>query len=151
MITNERQYRITRKRASEFELAIKEFDLKSGRRERVDVRMIKTERNALESQLESLKEELSEYERLKSDDTSIIFANSLEQLPAGLIQARIAAGLSQRALARRMGLKEQQIQKYEAERYATASFRRLCQVAQALKLRIESEVFLPIDPNGSKG
>ena len=68
-----------------------------------------------------------------------------------MIQARIAAGLSQRALARRLGLKEQQIQKYETERYATASFRRLSQVAQALKLRIEGEISLPIDPNGSKG
>lgn len=72
MITNERQYRITRKRASEFELAIKEFDLKSARHERVDVRMLKAERYALKSQLESLKEELKEYDRLKSDDTSKI-------------------------------------------------------------------------------
>ena len=151
MITNERQYRITRTQASKFELAIKEFDLNSGRRERVDVRMLEAEHDALKSQLESLTDELSEYDRFKSDDTSIIFANSLEQLPAGLIQARIAAGLNQRALARRMGLKEQQIQKYEAERYATASFRRFSQVAQALKLRIESEISLPIDPNGSKG
>lgn len=69
MITNERQYRITRTQASKFELAIKEFDLKSGRRERVNVRMLKAERDALKSQLESLKEELSEYDRLKSDDT----------------------------------------------------------------------------------
>ena len=151
MITNEKQYRITRKQAAKFELAIKEFDSKSGRRERVDIRMLKAERDALKSQLESLKEELSEYERLKSHDTSIILADSLEQLPVGLIQARIAAGLSQRALAQRLGLKEQQIQKYEAERYATASFRRLSQVAQALKLRIESEISLPIDPNCSKG
>ena len=72
MITNERQYRITRKRASELEFAINEFDLKSGRRERVDVRMLKAERDALKSQLESLKEELKEYDRLKSDDTSKI-------------------------------------------------------------------------------
>lgn len=72
MISNERQYRITRKQVSKFELAIKEFDVKSNRRERVDVRMLKAERDALESQLESLKEELSEYQRLKLDDTSKI-------------------------------------------------------------------------------
>ena len=97
MITNERQYRITRKQAYKFEFAIKEFDLNSGRRERVDVRMLETERDALKSQLESLKDELSEYDQLKSDDTTTILADSLEQLLVGLIQARIAAGLSQRA------------------------------------------------------
>ena len=75
----------------------------------------------------------------------MISAHSLEQLPTGLIQARIASGLTQRALAQKLRLKEHQIQKYEAECYATASFRRLCQVAQALNLRIENEIFLPID------
>lgn len=151
MITNERQYRITRNQASKFELAIREFDDESTRRKKVDPKMLEAERDALKSQLESLNEELSEYERLKAGDTSLILTDSLERLPTGLIQARIAGGLTQRALAQRLGLKEQQIQKYEAECYATASFRRLCQVAQALNLRIENEISLPTDPDGIKG
>ncbi len=151
MITNERQYRITRKQASEFKIAIKEFDYVVTRRKRVAPKMLEAERNALKSQLESLNEELSEYDRLKSGETSKILADSLEQLPTGLIQARIASGLTQRALAQKLELKEQQIQKHEAECYATASFRRLCQVAQALNLRIENEISLPTDPDGFKG
>ena len=142
MITNERQYRISRKQASKFELAIEELDTEWVDPKSVNSRMLKAEHDALQSQLESLNEEMREYERLKSDDVSKIFANSLEQLPTGLIQARIANGLSQLALAQRLGLKEQQIQKYEAERYATASFRRLCQVAKAMDLRIQNELFL---------
>ena len=145
MITNERQYRITCKHAANFELAIKKFYNEAGSREGVDYWIFVAERDALKSQLESLHEELSEYDRLKSGDTSKIVAHSFEQLPTGLIQARIASGLTQRALAEKLGFKEQQIQKYEAECYATASFRRLCQVAQALNLRIENEIFLPID------
>ena len=148
MITNERQYRITRKQASKFELAIREFDHESTRRKKVDPKMLEAERDALRSQLESLNEELSEYERLKAGDTSLILTDSLERLPTGLIQARIAGGLTQRALAQKLGLKEQQIQKYEAECYATASFRRLCQVAQTLNLRVKNEISLPPEGDG---
>ena len=150
MITNERQYRITRNQASKFELAIREFDEESTRRKRVDPKTLEAERDALKSQLESLNEELSEYEQLKEGHTSLILTDSLERLPTGLIQARIAGGLTQRALAQKLGLKEQQIQKYEAECYATASFRRLCQVAQALSLRIENEISLPTVPDAIK-
>lgn len=148
MITNERQYRITRKHAADFELAIKKFYNESGSCEGGDSWILEAERDGLKSQLESLNEEMSEYDRLKSGETSKILANSLEQLPTGLIQARIASGLTQRALAQKLGLKEQQIQKYEAECYATASFRRLCQVAQTLNLRVKNEISLPSEGDG---
>ena len=143
MITNERQYRITRKQASNFENAIEEFDRRSVHKEYPHPRLLKAERDALQSQLDDLKVELNEYELLKSGQASTVFVDSLEELAHGLIQARIAANLSQRALAQRLGLKEQQIQRYEADAYASASYRRLCQVARALDLRIESEILLP--------
>ena len=69
---------------------------------------------------------------------------SFDELANGLIKARIAAGLSQRALAQRLNLKEQQIQRYEAERYATASYRRLCEVAHALGIQVENEMLLRV-------
>lgn len=75
---NERQYGITHRQASKFELAINEFDRESLRRQRVDSRMLDAEREALMSQLESLKRELSEYDRLKSDDASLALADSLK-------------------------------------------------------------------------
>src|SRR3712207_8673900 len=40
-----------------------------------------------------------------------------------LVFARVAQGLSQKELARRLGLKEQAIQRYEAERYRGISLR----------------------------
>ena len=42
-----------------------------------------------------------------------------------------------------MDLKEQQIQRYEATRYASASYDRLRKVANALELRITNDIFLP--------
>lgn len=96
------------------------------------------EREALESLLDDLKTELQEYEQLKSGEVSTISVDSLEELARALIQARIASNLSQRALAQRLGLKEQQIQRYEAEAYSSASYRRLCRVAWALDVRFEN-------------
>ena len=55
-------------------------------------------------------------------------------LPALLIRARIARGLSQRELADLMGLKKQQIQRDEATDYATAKWSRIREVADVLSM-----------------
>lgn len=146
MLTNERQYRITRKKAFELRNAIEEFDSHVALRRNTHPRILKAERDALESQLDELNAELDEYEQLKSEEVSTITVDSLEELAHGLIKARIAGNLSQRALACRMGLKEQQIQRYEAEAYASASYRRLCEVARALDVRIEHAVLIRRSP-----
>ena len=146
MITNEREYKITRKKAVGFARAIEQFDTMSEARTDVHPRLLRAEREALKSQLADLRSELDEYEQLKSADMSAIPVASFDELANGLIKARIAAGLSQRALAQRLSLKEQQIQRYEAERYASASYRRLCEVAHALGVRVESEMLLRVVP-----
>ena len=151
MISNERQYRITRKKAAGFARAIAEFDAGSRKRSGVHPRLLQAELEAMESQLADLREELGEYERLKAADLSVISVGSFDELAAGLIKARIAAGLSQRALAERLQIKEQQIQRYEAELYAAASYKRLCKVAHALGVRIENEILLPLVPVSFEG
>jgi transcriptional regulator with XRE-family HTH domain len=65
---------------------------------------------------------------------------SLRDLPIVLIEGRIAARLTQRDLAKRLGLPEQQIQRYEATLYAGVSLERLQQVADTLGLEIEERV-----------
>ena len=59
----------------------------------------RAELEAMESQLVDLREELEEYEQLKSADLSVISVATFDGLVDGLIKARIASGLSQRALA----------------------------------------------------
>ena len=46
---------------------------------------------------------------------------------------------------RRVGLKEQQIQRYEETDYASASFSRLQEIIKVLGLDIEEKIFLPKD------
>ena len=143
MITNERQYRITKRKERDFCEAIERFDAFGSEPSDVHPRIRQAEREAMESQLDDLRAELAEYEGLKAADLSVISTASFDELADGLIKARIAVGLSQRVLAQRLGVKEQQIQRYEAERYASASYQRLCQVSRALGVRIRNDIHLP--------
>ena len=132
MITNERQYRITRKKAQRFADALEQFEAKADARTNVHPRLVRAEREAIEMQLDVLREELEEYEKVRDTGVSGVVVTSIDELPEWLIKARIASGLSQRDLADRLHLKAQQIQRYEAERYASANYQRLCEVAHAL-------------------
>lgn len=94
-----------------------------------------TQTNAIKSQIATLEAELSHYELLKAGEITFAKAHSLENLPSVLVQARIAAGMSQTDLAERLGLKAQQIQRYEASDYSGASLDRLIDVCDALNVR----------------
>ena len=99
-------------------------------------------REGIESQLQELREEIAEYEALRSGKTTVWELDSLKDLPDALIRARIASGLTQHELAARLGLKEQQIQRYEATRYAGVSLDRIDEVASALGLKITESVLI---------
>lgn len=144
MITNECQYRITRAQVARFEAALSATATVAY--QRTDMRLVAAQRDALSSQLDDLREELGEYERWKAADVGMITVSSFDELPLGLIRARLAAGLTQRELAERLDLKEQQIQKYECEFYRTASYQCLLDVASVLGVRIGNDILLPNDP-----
>jgi len=141
MIKNEREYRITKAQAEKFESALADLH-RSGGDPHLHPLLQKAEREAIQSQLEELREQIAEFEALRSGKRSVISLDSLEELPQALIQARIAAGLTQRELAEKLGLKEQQIQRYEATEYASADLARLSEVARALRIRVREDVFL---------
>lgn len=139
MITNERQYRITKKQRKKLRNAIDSFDIKESMELTKSSVLARAELEALASEFEILSEQVRAYEALKSGAIVILKAATLNELPGILIRARIAKGLSQRQLAKVLGVKEQQIQRYESERYSSASLRKLVQVSNALEINI-SEV-----------
>lgn len=141
MIANDRQYKITKSQLERFEGALSRL-LTQPQRDDVHPVLVQAEVAAVQSQLDDLRDQLEEYESLQSGRRSVLEINSFEELPRALIQARIAAGWSQRDLAERLHLKEQQIQRYEATLYASASFERLREVTQALGIRVRNELFL---------
>ena len=90
--------------------------------------------DAVSSQLADLEAELREYEAIREGRFEVDVLRVVADLPDLLIKARIAQGLTQRDLADRLGLKEQQIQRYEATDYATAKWSRIREVAGALSM-----------------
>jgi len=146
MITNERQYRITSAQLEKFRKAIDDFDIQGVIKQTKSKVLAKAELDALRSEYENLSIQLYEYETLKSGTVEILKASNLEELPSILIRARIARGLSQRQLAESIGLKEQQIQRYEAEEYTSANLPRLAEVARALGLSISEVAKLGAEP-----
>lgn len=141
MIKNERNYRITKAQLNRFEnaLHLQESELD----QRLHPLLQKAQRESLRSQLEELRAQVDEYEALRSGTHLVLELNSWEEIPRALIQARIAARLSHKDLAARLGLKEQQIQQYESSEYAGADFQRITEVIQALGIKIREDVFLP--------
>jgi HTH-type transcriptional regulator/antitoxin HigA len=77
-----------------------------------------------------------EYEKISSGQVSTFEATSLADLATLLIKARIARGWSQRRLADELNVAEQQVQRYEATGYRSASLARICDVAAALGVDI---------------
>jgi HTH-type transcriptional regulator / antitoxin HipB len=51
-------------------------------------------------------------------------------------------GMTQKELAEKMGVKEQQVQRDEANQYSSAGFQRFLAVAQALNLKIQETYIL---------
>jgi len=143
MIANEYQYNLTKAQASTFEQILTQLE-SSHETDANAVQPIlrKAERNALRSQLESLRMEMADYEELRSGHRRSFRAETLEDLPRILIEARIARGLTQKQLAERLGLKEQQIQRYEATCYASASLKRINEIVRALNLDVSEAASL---------
>lgn len=139
MIKNERQYRITKAQAEKFATAVSAAKA----REDIQPALRDLEIRALQSQIEIFESELSEYDQLKSGEQSVLVVERFDELPRALIKARIAAHMTQKDLAERLGLKPQQIQQYEATEYASASMTRIQEVIAALGITVRNQVSLP--------
>jgi transcriptional regulator with XRE-family HTH domain/Zn-dependent peptidase ImmA (M78 family) len=132
MIKNDRQYRITKAQAARFENALRSLHQNGEPKADVHPILLKAQEEALRSQLDDLRREIVEYEALRAGVFDVESLEILKDLPKALIKARIASGMSQKDLADKLGLKEQQIQRYESTDYATASLSRIREVLAVL-------------------
>lgn len=143
MIKNEREYRITKAQVAKFEAALSEAMHQSRADSGREARLQQLREDSLRAQLAGLQAQVQEYDALRSGASVEIAASSLAELPRALIQARLARQLSQRGLAELLGLKEQQIQRYEATDYHSASLARLIGVARALEVTVHVQLMVP--------
>lgn len=139
MIANERQYRIAKAELRRFEEAI-EAQRQSLPSEGVDPRIHKAMGASLQSEAEELRAQIQRYEDLRDGRIDHRELESLRDLPTALIEARIAAGLTQKALAERLGLQEQQVQRWEASLYSGVGVERLQEIVDALGMGVRETV-----------
>ncbi len=139
MITNERQYRVTKAAAQRLQ---KGLDAAVSRKPSPGVhpRIHKAMQEGIRSQVRELQEQLAQYEKLRRGEITRRVFTSLSAIALALIEARIAARLSQKELAKRLKIPEQEVQRYEASQYAGASLERLQEVADALNIQIKESV-----------
>lgn len=141
MIKNERQLRITKSQLENFKQYLSLLERKKEHGTNQTLR--NAEENAIRNQINDLENQIREYESLWASKTNIPELHSFAEIPSALIKARISQGLSQRELAERVGLKEQQIQRYESTEYETASITRVGQVINALSLKVPGSFEIP--------
>jgi HTH-type transcriptional regulator/antitoxin HigA len=139
VITNERQYRITKAELERFERDAATHSTREPNTG-VDPLIHAAMGNALTSQADELRAQLHRYEQLRDGHVTGRDLDSLRDLPTALIEARIAARLTQRALAERLGVAEQQIQRWEATAYTSVGLDRLQDVADALGTQIHETI-----------
>lgn len=128
MIKNQRQFKATLKQTERFKAAIDQA-LSAGNHDPQDSLI-----RGMRSMLATLERQAREYEALLAGDLSVIKIDGLHGLPAALIKARICRGMSQKDLAALLGVKPQQVQRWEHEDYENISFSRLEEIAEALGL-----------------
>jgi len=141
MITNERQYFNTQAAVRRFEKDLKNL----ARNASLEPWTQEGIRLGIESEVARLRTQLTRYEELRSGNVREFEVEVLEELPDLLILARIVQGLTQKELAEELGVKEQQIQKYEATRYMKAAFERLVDAAVVLGLKVHVQATVAED------
>jgi len=135
MIQNKRQHNVTKKQIKTLVTA-----LKAAAQDKTDMdpRLYAAMVAGIRSQIDELKQEVREFEELQN--ASLLHMKSCEDFARVLIQGRVARGLTQNELAKKLNLKPQQIQKYEATQYKGASLGRILDILVALDLDFEAVI-----------
>ena len=139
MIQNERQRYATLVQIERLKGALEASRRAKGK---MDDRIYRAMIAGIEGMIEEMRQELREYEELQHAGS--LHLGTADELPQVLIKTRIARGYTQEQLAERLGLAPQQIQRYEATGYRSASLKRLLAVMRALDLDFEADI--PLRP-----
>lgn len=142
MIKNQKQASVSEKRLQELSLAKQELETSNN-----DINDAKYRLgiSALNSLITDLQNQLDEYKQLNDGNFNCLKAKALSDLPKVLIGARLAQKMSQKDLASLVGIKEQQIQRYEVTDYETASWTRIVEIEEALGLKCAFEKVIIIN------
>ena len=137
MILNKKQLSIAQKG---IEILTEKIKTLSASNETFDILQI----YAWKSRIEDLTEDIEEFQFLKNA-SELNFSNKIgsnEDLLKAVISLRIASGMTQKELAEKIMVQEQQIQRYEQDYYRTTSFERVVQILRVLSKDIQLKIKL---------
>jgi DNA-binding Xre family transcriptional regulator len=132
MIKNEKQYKISKKKLVELNQAIMEKQIGPEPLPAKDQLLLVS----LQIFQEQLEKEILAYDLLKTKASSVLDERSIEELPDLLIEFKILCGLTQKEFSQKIGMKEQQLQRYEAENFDSISFKNLLKLLHAAGLEV---------------
>jgi len=92
-------------------------------------------RGSYQSMIGQLEGELREYDQLKSGELALPHVERLDQIAPFVAKIRIAKGISQTELARRLGVSKQVISRYEESDYQTVAISRLQEILDAIGIK----------------
>lgn len=142
IISNDRQARETAALIDQINHALSSEQVLKSIVEGLPKEVIDGVRRSLNSEKNELSEVLDAYTTAKNGDFELLKKRAHNDLGDFLIAARITNGWSQKDLARKLGLREQAIQRYEAERYRSISLANYLRVARVLSVQLSAD-FLP--------
>jgi HTH-type transcriptional regulator/antitoxin HigA len=92
-------------------------------------------RGSYDGIIRQLEDEVREYEDLKCGQLSLPDVERLDQIAPFVTKMRIAKGVSQTELARRLGVSKQVISRYEEMEYQTVAIARLQEILDAIGVK----------------
>jgi len=92
-------------------------------------------RGSYDGMIRQLEDELREYDQVKSGKLALPHVERLDQIAPFIAKVRIAKGISQTELARRLGISKQVISRYEESDYQTVSIARLQEILDAIGIK----------------
>lgn len=144
MIRNKKQYEYTQELAKRCESTLAQYDAQDEEVKK-NAPWWLVMRESIQSHLDTFRAEIAEYERLVECDRTQdlkIEVDSILELPRVLIKARIAAKMTQKELADRLGLEENRIKQYEDSDYQCASWVEIIDITEALAVELKTASFV---------
>jgi DNA-binding Xre family transcriptional regulator len=92
-------------------------------------------RGSYEGIIRQLEDELHRYDELKSGELTLPNVERLDQIALFVAKMRIARGVSQTELARRLGVSKQVVSRYEETEYQTVAISRLQEILDAIGIK----------------
>jgi HTH-type transcriptional regulator/antitoxin HigA len=92
-------------------------------------------RGSYAGMIRQLEDELREYDQLKTGELELPHIDRLDEIAPFIARIRIAKGVSQTELARRLGISKQVISRYEETDYQTVAIARLQEILDAIGIK----------------